>query len=249
MNPTTSTRDNGWQSYPAEVWDRAHPTIDVQTHLFWMHCLRKHGGPVLDLCCGNGRYAIAIAEAGYEVVGVDINAGLVAIARGRADESRRRVHDLRVTFHVGDVCSMSLGRRFALAIMPMWSFQVFLTQEDQISALRQIREHLSPGGGFAFNLFIPFHRQQGLRRDGKEWKWPRNPRYHHGAPRTYDPATQVETLVETHVRPIRLRHTSLAELELLFRLTGFALTERYGDVDMRPSTGEPDNDYTLLVGV
>jgi SAM-dependent methyltransferase len=184
---------------------------------------------------------------GFEVVGVDINPGFVEVAQRCAEEKRRSRRGLRVEFRVADVCEMDLGRRFALAIMPMWSFQVFLSQEDQISALRQIRQHLLPGGGYAFNLFIPFHRQQGLVREGGQSAWPPNPQYHHGSERTYNPETQVETLVEGNVHPIRLRHTSLAELELLFRLAGFELTELYGDVDMRPYTGEPDNDYTLLV--
>jgi len=233
----TDQLDNGWISYPADAWDKAHPTVDLCAEPFWQHCLQKHGGPVLDLCCGNGRYAIAIAKAGYEVVGVDINAGLIAAAKRHAEEKRHLHAELPVEFHVADVCSMELRKRFALAIMPMWSFQVFLTQKDQINALQRIREHLQPDGGFAFNLFIPFYRQQGLQCNGDKWIWLPNPRYHNGARRTYDSTTQIETLVESNFHMMHLRHTSLAEFELLFRLTGFELTEHYGDVDMRPYTG------------
>ncbi len=54
-------------------------------------------------------------------------------------------------------------------------------------------------------------------------------------------------MVDHNVHPIKLRHTSLSELELLFRLTGFRLVEIYGDdEDMRPFTGAADNEYTVI---
>ncbi len=241
-----SAVESGWSTYPADHWHE-HKASELLYPMFWRHCAEKYGGPILDLCCGNGRYAIALAEHGHEVVGVDINEGMIARAKEWAGQRARSGPPSNVSFQLGDVVKLDLGRQFRLAILPGWSFQVFLTRKDQLSFLGRVREHLVPGGAFAFNVFVPFNRQRGLGKKGDGYGWPRDPDYHSGAPRAYDPASQIETLVESNIHPIKLRHTSLSELELLFRLTGFEIAELYGDDgDMRPFTGKGDDDYTIL---
>jgi len=247
MRLSKSGRESGWIPYPVEIWDTSRPPRRIEDILFWRYCAEKYGDPILDLCCGNGRYAIPLAELGYEVLGVDINQGMISSAQRWAEKRSEAGHILKASFQVGDIVNLSLGRTFRLAIMPGWSFQVLLTQEDQVSFLRRLHKHLMPGGAFAFNLFIPFQRQRGLMEKDGVYEWPPDPSYHAGAPRTYDPVSQVETLVESDVHPIRLRHTSLSELKLLFLLTEFEIAELYGDdEDMRPFTGKGDNDYTMV---
>jgi len=240
-----SALENGWATYPAEQWHKKRN--ELVEHQFWTYCAEKHGGPILDLCCGNGRYCIALAERGYDVVGVDINESLIARARQWADERDRQDHAGNVRFEVGDIVNLDLGMTFRLAILPGWSFQVILTQADQLEFLRRLRLHLAAGGAFAFNVFIPFNRQRGLEEKDGAYGWPSNPDYHAGARRSYDPVSQIETLVESNIHPIKLRHTSLAEMKLLFGLAGFEIVEMYGDdEDMRPFTGAIDDDYTIL---
>ena len=58
---------------------------------------------------------------------------------------------------------------------------------------------------------------------------------------------EIETMLDFGEHPVKLRHTGLSEIQLLFRLTGFEITQMYGDdEDMRPFTGGPDNDYTII---
>ena len=238
--------NNGWASYPAALWNRRRPPERTGDLQFWQYCADRYGSPVLDLCCGNGRISIPLAELGYQVVGIDINAGFITAAEERAAAGRRGGTGLQVSFRVGDIVHLQADQEFRLAIMPDWSFQVLLTQEDQMSFLRHLHQAIAPGGAFAFNLFIPFHRQRGLIEKGAGYEWLPDPTYHNSAPRTYDPLSQIETLIEWNAHQVRLRHTTLTELELLFRLTGFRIAEMYGDVDRRPFTGGPDNDYTIV---
>jgi SAM-dependent methyltransferase len=246
MDKSETELRNGWSSYPADVWNQRRPPDHLGDLAFWTYCAAKYGGSVLDVCCGNGRISIPLAESGYGVVGVDINAGFVGVARDRASRLPAEGRPLRASFAVADVVRLDLGQRFRLAVMPDWGFQVLLTQEDQLSFLNSLRRHLVLGGAFAFNLFIPFYRQQGLVwRDGG-FEWIPTPAYHNGAPRTYDPTTQIETLVEFNIHPIELRHTTLSELKLLFQATGFEIVEMYGDVDRRPFTGSRSDDYTII---
>jgi len=226
-----------------------HKPAPVGPHRFWVHCIDKYGGPVLELACGNGRWLVPLAEhgSGHEVVGVDVNKGLIESAREYARQRKEAGHAVNATFCVGDIVNLDLARTFPLAIMTSWTFQVLLSQENQISFLRRLHDHLAPGGAFAFNLFIPFYRRRNLVRVNGAYQWPPHPKYGRAGPNTYDPATQIETRIDYGVHPINLRHTTLAEIELLFRVTGFKIAEMYGDdEDMRPFTGARDNDYTIL---
>lgn len=246
MSLSQSVKENGWISYPVDVWNEKRPPILLGDLPFWQYCAEKYGDPILDLCCGNGRITIPLADLGFEIVGVDVNRDFIASAQHRLKKMADTSRKLKVSFHVGDIVNLELSRAFRLAIMPDWSFQVLLTQEDQLSFLRRLREHLVRGGAFAFNLFIPFHRQRGLIEKDGLYEWPPDPSYHSGAPRSYDLVSQIERLVESNVHPIKIRHTNLSELKLLFRLTGFEIVELYGDVDSRPFTGNTDNDYTIV---
>jgi len=250
MRLSQSAKESGWISYPADDWNREQPApLSIEDHQFWTYCAEKYGGPILEVACGNGRWLIPLAEhrRGYEVVGVDINPGFIASAQRLVKEMVDNGHELNASFHVGDIVNLNLGRAFRLAIMTSWTFNVLLTQEDQLSFLQRLREHLLPGGALAFNLFTPFYRQRGLVEKDGVYEWPINPKYHGGALRTYDPVSQIEILPVDNLYPTKLRHTSLSELKLLFRLTGFEIAEMYGDAeDMRPFTGKADNDYTII---
>ena len=251
MQLSHSASESGWLTHPAALWNE-HKGEDVPPFPFWRHCLDKYRGPLLDLGCGNGRHTLPLAAygSGREAVGIDISADLVASANARLQEWRDSGRDVEASFVVGDIANFDLGQTFPLAIMTCWTFQVLLTQEDQIAFLQCVHRHLAPGGAFAFNVFMPFNRQRehgGLTERIGTYEWPLGSSYHGGARRTYDPATQIETALDFGKHPIKLRHTGLSEIRLLFRLTGFEITEIYGDdQDMRPFTAGPDNDYTII---
>ncbi len=247
MDKSETVLSNGWASYPVDLWNRRRPPDMLGDFPFWKYCAEKYGSPILDLCCGNGRISIPLAESDCEVVGIDINADFVAAARDRTARLSGQGRTLSASFIVSDIVHLDLEQQLKSAIMPDWSFQALLTQEDQISFLSGLHRALLPGGAFAFNLFMPFNRQKGLIKKDGGYEWPPDPSYHKGAPRTYDPMTQIETLVESNVHPIKLRHTTLAELKLLFCITGFEIVEMYGDDDRRPFTGASTDDYTVIV--
>jgi SAM-dependent methyltransferase len=248
MKLSRSAKENGWMTYPVEKWNEWKPApVDMEKHPFWTQCAEKYGGPILEVACGNGRWLIPLAEhgPGYEVVGVDVNKGFIGTARSLVNERKDAGSDIRTEFVIGDIVNLDLGRKFPLAIMTSWTWQVLLTQQDQIAFLTRLHEHLEPGGAFAFNVFMPEQRQLGMIAKDGRFEWSVDPEYHDGARRTYDAATQVET--ERGENGYKLRHTSLSELRLLFKLTGFEIVQMYGDdQDLRPFTGRSTDDYTIL---
>jgi len=65
-----------------------------------------HRSPVLDAGCGTGRLAIELARRGLDVVGVDLDEDLLAVARQKEPE---------LAWVTADLATMQLGRRFAVA--------------------------------------------------------------------------------------------------------------------------------------
>src|SRR5262249_27069012 len=72
---------------------------------------RKRGGPVLELGCGSGRLAIALARDGHRVVGVDRSAEMLARAAAKADKLGRRAR-ARVSWVRGDMRGFAFSERF-----------------------------------------------------------------------------------------------------------------------------------------
>lgn len=157
-------------------------------------CLRfaEEAGSVLDLGCGTGQLAAALA-GGRSVTGVDPAAPMLNVARNRTDGSS-------VEWVEADARSVRLGRRFELVVLTGHAFQVFLTSDDQTAVLRTIADHLAPEGRFIFDT-----RNPGVE-EWREWVPERSERFldHPGLGRIrawndvgYDPSSRVATY-ETH---------------------------------------------------
>lgn len=110
---------------------------------------------VLDLGCGTGWLAAALAGE-RTVFGVDPAEAMLEIARARPGGDR-------VIWVRGDGRSVRLDRRFDLIVLTGHAFQVFLTPEDQLAALRTIAAHLAPDGRFIFDSRNP------AREEWREW--------------------------------------------------------------------------------
>ena len=130
----------------AACYDAANPP-----EAFYAHYLALAGETpktILDMGCGTGRLAVALAERGHRVTGADPSAGMMRVARSRPGAERVRWVD-------SDSKSLSLDARFDLIFMTGNVFQVFLGDEDVRATLRTLRRHLAPGGRLAFETRNP----------------------------------------------------------------------------------------------
>jgi len=111
-------------------------------------------GPVLELGCGTGRVAWALAAAGAEVMGLDLSRPMLDRAEAkRADmpvEAAARMH-----FQHGDMTDFTLDRRCGLVLIPYRAFQALTDPHDQRRCLAAIRRHLAAGGRLIIDLFDP----------------------------------------------------------------------------------------------
>ena len=103
---------------------------------------------VLEIGCGTGMVARAMAEAGHRVTGIDPAAAMLEVGRKSAAGDR-------VRWLQGRAQDFSVDERFDLVFMTGHAFQVLLDDDDIRQSLANIRRHLAPGGIFAFETRNP----------------------------------------------------------------------------------------------
>jgi SAM-dependent methyltransferase len=130
---------------------------------FYERLAKASGGPVLELGCGTGRIAIALARQGFEITGVDVAASMLAQARSKGV-------GLPVSWHQADCRTLDLGRRYRFAFMAANGFQHLVTAEDQAAAARSVRAHLLTGAAFAFTARNPVANED-VRDVTEEYPW------------------------------------------------------------------------------
>jgi SAM-dependent methyltransferase len=117
--------------------------------------------PVLELGCGTGRVAIALASKGIRVVGIDISREMISRAK-------KKMGNLPVQFRRGDIRQYALRREFPEGfglIMAPWSVLLEIAERDQrIEVYSCALRHLAPGGALAFD--VSFHGEGYLSNWG-----------------------------------------------------------------------------------
>jgi SAM-dependent methyltransferase len=241
----------------AEVYDVIYADRDDVS--FWQAMAAPAGGgPLLEIGCGTGRVALALARAGREVTGLDLSAPMIERARAKLSAEAPSVRE-RVSLVVGDMTAFDLGRRFAMIVSPFGGFQHLTTVDQQLACLACCRSHLRPGGTLVLDLFnpspVPTDCLEDEPVDAEEeatlLEWSRGRRIRSWiAVVGYRPAEQVNEcelvceIVEADGSSRRisdafpLRYLFRYELEHLLVRAGFELAGLYGDYDRSPFAAE-----------
>ena len=109
---------------------------------------------VLEYGCGSGRIAIPIARGGARVVGVDDSTPMLQRLEGKLQNEPQEVRE-RLTIVAGDMRNKKLEQRFDLVICAFNTFLHLYERRDAEGFLARVREHLKPGGVFAFDVSVP----------------------------------------------------------------------------------------------
>lgn len=214
---------------------------------FYRRLARETGGPILDVGCGTGRVAAALAADGHEVVGVDLSAPMLRLAERRRATLSPDAAD-RLSFRRADLRTLDLGRDFALIVTPARVFQFMLTSAAQREALAALRKHLRPTGRLVLDLFDPrldlVLPSAGVTGRGGELVHPTtgNRVTWEVTGRRPDPARQLivedwtfneidasGTVLRTVIEQLTLRWSLRSEMRLLFDLGGFEVIADHGD--------------------
>lgn len=134
----------------------------------------RTGGPILELAAGSGRIALPLAEAGHEVVAVDLDPAMLARARSAWAARPARTSAGSLELVEADLLGVGLGARFGLVILALNSLLLLGTAERQAAALAVAARHLRPDGRAVVDVWLP-GPEDLVRYDGRlllEWERP-----------------------------------------------------------------------------
>src|SRR5438874_628086 len=189
-------------------------------------------GPALELGIGTGRVALPLSRRGVRVHGVELSPAMVAEL-----ETKPGASAIDVT--VGDFATAKVGEAFTLVYLLRNTITNLVTQDEQVECFRNAAAHLQPGGCFVIENYIP--ELQRLPPGETRHVFTATPT--HLGVGEYDAATQIEVsrhwwLIDDQLKTFSSPHRYLwpAELDLMARLAGMTLRERWGDWSRAPFT-------------
>lgn len=136
-----------YDSTSAEMFapDVLDPAVDFLARL-------AGSGPALEFAIGTGRVGIPLAARGVSVTGIELSPPMVAQLRHKVDEATLPVV-------VGDMATTSVPGEFALVYLVWNSISNLRTQAEHVECFRNAARHLSPGGRFVIELWVPAVRR------------------------------------------------------------------------------------------
>ena len=198
------------------------------------------GGPVLELAIGTGWIALPLAAHGIHVDGIDISPAMVAQLRAKPGGEQ-------IAVTIADFADVPVPGTYRLIFVVANSLFNLLTQDDQVRCFENVAAHLTDDGAFLIEAFRPdflyrLRDHQYVDAEAVEVDEVRLDVARH------DPMTQM--LDESHVslsregvrlNPIVTRYAWPSELDLMARIAGLRLKERWAGWNREPLTSSSSN--------
>ncbi len=192
-------------------------------------------GAALELGIGTGRIALPLARRGVRVHGIDLSTAMVAKLRAKPG-----AEEIGVT--IGDFATTTVAGTFSVAYLVFNTIMNLTTQDEQVACFQNVAAHLEPGGCFVIEVGVPslrrlppgetihvFRYESPIRFGFDELDVARQGLVSHHY-RAVDGALEVESIPFRYVWP--------AELDLMARLAGMTLRERWSGWQREPFTSE-----------
>jgi SAM-dependent methyltransferase len=233
-------KDYGPETYGdriADVYDGLYSGLDTDGAVETLAELAG-SGPVLELGIGTGRLALPLAERGLEVHGADASEAMV-------QKLREKPGGDRIPVTMGDFADVNVDGRFSLIFIAFNTLFGLLTQEDQLRCFANAAAHLADGGVFVVEAFVPdlgrFDRGQRVNVNFVEPdRVMIDASRHYPAEQRVDSSHVVITESGQRLYPVSIRYSFPAELDLMARLAGLELSDRWGGWRRQPfDAGSP----------
>jgi len=213
-----------------EMFDPAvlGPTVDLLAGL-------AGDGAALELAVGTGRVALPLAARGVPVSGIDLSAPMVAQLRAKDGGDR-------IDVAIGDIATTRVEGSFRLVYLVFNTIGNMFTLDRQVATFANAAAHLEPGGCFVIEVGVPRLRHLPPGEDAHVFA-------HAPGYVGYDRYTDLlaQQAMSHHffadgsgVREFRtpFRYVWPSELDLMARLAGMTLRDRWAGWDRSPFTGE-----------
>jgi SAM-dependent methyltransferase len=214
----------------AEAFEPAvlEPTVSTLAAL-------ANGKPALEFAIGTGRVALPLSGRGVLVHGIDLSPAMVAELGEKPGASS-------IGITVGDMCSTRVPGTFGLVYLVFNSIINVTSQDEQVAVFENAARHLDPGGVFVVEVSVPQLRRVPPGELGRVSTIETD----HIGIETFDDVVgqtawshhwvRVDGRLVRHSAPYR--YVWPAELDLMARLAGLRLRERWSGWDRRPFTGD-----------
>ncbi|WP_326641445.1 class I SAM-dependent methyltransferase [Nonomuraea fuscirosea] len=223
---TARTYEDKWP----ELFDPAvvDPAVD------FLAALAGPGGTALELGIGTGRIALPLSRRGVRVHGIELSPAMAAEMDGKPGAEH-------VGVTIADFATTKVGHDFTLAYLVRNTITNLTTQDEQVECFRTVADQLQPGGSFVIEVYIPELR----RLPPGQTVHPFTVTPAHLGFEEYDVASQtavshhywvVDGRLETRSTPHRYVWPS--ELDLMARIAGMTLRERWSGWNREPYTGD-----------
>ena len=218
----------------AEFYDERHQPLEEAGVRLLAELAGR--GRALELGVGTGRVALPLAARGVEVHGIDASPAMVERMRAKPGGDS-------VEVILGDFEAVGAEGEFALVYVVFNTFFALLSQEAQVRCFQNVARRLAPGGVFLIEAFVPdiarYTGGQVVNATEVTAERAILDISRHDRARQYVTAQQV-VLTDGRVRlfPVQLRYAWPSELDLMARLAGLALRERWGGWHRTPFTAE-----------
>ena len=216
--------DDGSEVFAAALID---PVVDFLASL-------AGDGAALELGIGTGRIALPLSARGIRVHGIDLSTAMVARLQAKPGAD-----SIGVT--IGDFATTRVDGAFSLAYLVFNTIMNLTSQDEQVACFQNVAAHLEPGGCFVIEVSVPDLQ----RLPPGETVHPFHVSAEHLGFDEYDIARQ--GLVSHHystadselrVNAVPFRYVWPSELDLMARLAGMTLRERFSGWGREPFTSE-----------
>jgi SAM-dependent methyltransferase len=211
------------------------PTVDFLADL-------AGDGAALELGIGTGRIALPLSERGVPVHGIDLSAAMVQRLLEKPGAER-------VSVTIGDFATTRVEGTFQLAYLVFNTIMNLTTQDAQVACFRNVAAHLEPGGCFVIEVGVPDLRRLPPGETVRPFTV--TPTYL-GFDEYTD--TVAQTMYSHHYRVVgdKLRVFSVpfryvwpSELDLMARIAGMRLRERWSGWQHEPFTGDSSSHISV----
>ena len=221
-------------TYDEQSADRFDPALLAATTDFLAGLTGDR--PALELAIGTGRVAVPLAERGVRVSGIELSPDMIAQLRAKPGADAIDVVE-------GDMTTTRVAGDFGLVYLVYNTITNLTSQDDQVACFENAARHLSLGGCFAIEVYVPILR---LLPPGERFRvFAEQPGYH-AYDEYADPASQLQWSHHLRLRDdgtyrrvsMPFRYVWPAELDLMARIAGLRLKERWADWERTPFTAE-----------
>lgn len=198
------------------------------------------GGRALELAIGTGRIALPLAAKGVRVDGIDFSPAMLAKLKARPGGDK-------ITVTLGNFADVAVPGSYDLIYIVFNTLFNLLTQDEQVRCFENVATHLTEKGVFVIEGGVPAEFCRLRNNQYVDLEDIEVDKVHLDTAR-YNPLTQV--LEETHITitekgarlfPIVTRYAWPAELDLMARIAGLQLKERWANWKREPLTASSGN--------